>query len=156
VVAPIGSGSDHTVFLNLVGAPALDMTFDGDYGVYHSAYDDYFWVTHFGDPGLRYMTRMAEVWGRMAMRAAGADVLPLDYQSYGRQIGWLLDDVENLVPLDDVRRAAKDLARAGKSVRRVQRHPSRIESMTPDERRRMNQAIMAAERALCDPKGLPD
>src|SRR5882672_9261838 len=33
----IGSGSDHTVFLNFVGMPVLGLQFDGDYGVYHSA-----------------------------------------------------------------------------------------------------------------------
>ncbi|HZI94241.1 MAG TPA: M28 family metallopeptidase [Patescibacteria group bacterium] len=156
VVAPIGSGSDHTVFLNLVGAPALDMTFDGDYGVYHSAYDDYFWVTHFGDPGLIYMTKMAEVWGRMAMRAASADIIPWDYQGYGRQIGWLLDDVDHLVPLRDTRRAAKELSKAGKSALKVATHSSRIESMSAADRAGLNRAIMSAERALCDPKGLPD
>jgi len=156
VVAPIGSGSDHTVFLNLVGAPALDMTFDGDYGVYHSAYDDYYWMTHFGDPGLRYMTAMAEVWGRMAMRAAAADVLPLDYQAYGRQIGWLLGQIDTLVPLGEVRRAAKDFSKAGRSVRKIQGHPSRIERMSAEDRARLNQALMSAERALCDPNGLPD
>lgn len=156
VVAPIGSGSDHTVFLNLVGAPALDMTFDGDYGVYHSAYDDYFWMTHFGDPGLRYMTVMAEVWGRLAMRVASADILPFDYQGYGRQIGRLLEDIDPLVPLETVRDAAKDLSRAGRSVRRIQSRSSRIERMSPEDRARLNRAIISAERALRDPNGLPD
>jgi len=38
----IGSGSDHTVFLNFVGMPVIGLQFDGPYGVYHSAYDDFF------------------------------------------------------------------------------------------------------------------
>jgi len=29
----IGSGSDHTVFLNFVGMPVIGLQFDGDYGV---------------------------------------------------------------------------------------------------------------------------
>src|SRR5689334_17774446 len=32
----IGSGSDHTVFLNHVGMPVIGLDFDGPYGVYHS------------------------------------------------------------------------------------------------------------------------
>ena len=36
-------------------------------------------MTHFGDPGFRYMTAMAEVWGRMALRLANAEILPYDY-----------------------------------------------------------------------------
>ncbi|MGZ4868305.1 MAG: M28 family peptidase, partial [Candidatus Angelobacter sp.] len=47
----IGSGSDHTVFLNHLGRPTVGLEFDGQYGVYHSMYDDHFWMEHFGDPG---------------------------------------------------------------------------------------------------------
>jgi len=156
VVAPIGSGSDHTVFLNLVGAPAVDMTFDGDYGVYHSAYDDFYWMTRFGDPGLRYMTKMAEVWGRMAMRLASADILPIDFQGYGRQIGWFVDDLDRLVPLEGARDAARELSRAGKAARKLAGSPSRIESTPVESRLRLNKALLSTERALCDPAGMPD
>src|SRR6185437_14556281 len=37
----IGSGSDHTVFLNYLGIPTMLLEFNGPYGVYHSAYDDF-------------------------------------------------------------------------------------------------------------------
>jgi N-acetylated-alpha-linked acidic dipeptidase len=37
----IGSGSDHTVFLNHLGRPVINLGFTGNYGVYHSAYDDH-------------------------------------------------------------------------------------------------------------------
>jgi N-acetylated-alpha-linked acidic dipeptidase len=87
----LGSGSDYTVFLNHLGLPIVDMAFDGPYGVYHSQYDDFYWMTHFGDPGFHYMTAMAEVWGRMAMRLANADVLPLDFQLYAKRVGDFLD-----------------------------------------------------------------
>ena len=59
----IGSGSDHTVFLNFIGVPVLGLGFEGDYGVYHSAYDDFFWMNHFGDPGYKYHTLMSQLWG---------------------------------------------------------------------------------------------
>ena len=64
----IGSGSDHTVFLNFVGMPVLGLGFEGPYGVYHSAYDDFFWMNHFGDPGYRYHTLMSQLWGVLALR----------------------------------------------------------------------------------------
>ena len=63
----IGSGSDHTVFLNFVGMPVLGLQFEGPYGVYHSAYDDFFWMNHFGDPGYRYHTLMTQLWGVLAL-----------------------------------------------------------------------------------------
>jgi N-acetylated-alpha-linked acidic dipeptidase len=82
----IGSGSDHTVFLNFVGIPVLGLGFEGPYGVYHSAYDDFFWMNHFGDPGYRYHTLMTQLWGVLALRLANADLLPFDFASYAAKI----------------------------------------------------------------------
>ena len=82
----IGSGSDHTVFLNFVGMPVLGLGFEGPYGVYHSAYDDFFWMNHFGDPGYHYHTLMTQLWGVLALRLANADLLPFDFASYAANI----------------------------------------------------------------------
>ncbi len=82
----LGSGSDYTVFLNFLGVPVVDLTFDGPYGVYHSQYDDLYWMEHFGDPGYRYMTAMAEVWGRLGLRLANADVHAYDYRQYATTV----------------------------------------------------------------------
>jgi N-acetylated-alpha-linked acidic dipeptidase len=89
----IGSGSDHTVFLNALGRPVIGLTFDGPYGVYHSMYDDYFWMNRFGDPGYRYHTLMSQLWGVLALRLANADVLPFDFGAYGRDIGTFLKEL---------------------------------------------------------------
>ena len=89
----LGSGSDYTVFLNFLGLPVVDLSFGGPYGVYHSQYDNYYWMTHFGDPGFRYMTTMAEVWGRMALRLANAPVLPFDFRLYADRVGGFLDEL---------------------------------------------------------------
>ncbi|MBI3981680.1 MAG: M28 family peptidase, partial [Gemmatimonadetes bacterium] len=89
----LGSGSDYTVFLNFLGIPIVGMAFDGPYGVYHSQYDNFYWMTHFGDPGFRYMTAMAEIWGRMALRLANAEVYPFDFPLYARRIGEFLDEL---------------------------------------------------------------
>jgi len=96
----IGSGSDHTVFLNFIGMPVLGLGFDGDYGVYHSAYDDFFWMNHFGDPGYKYHTLMTQLWGVTALRLANADLLPFDFATYA----------------SNIRQFVKDLASNNKSV----------------------------------------
>ena len=44
----IGSGSDYTVFLNFLGVPVADLSFEGPYGVYHSLYDNHAWVATIG------------------------------------------------------------------------------------------------------------
>ena len=85
-IEALGSGSDYTPFLQHLGVPSTDMGFNGDYGVYHSAYDSFYWMDHFGDPGFVYHAATAQLWGTLAMRLADADALPFDYTDYGTQI----------------------------------------------------------------------
>src|SRR5579864_8544248 len=89
----IGSGSDHTVFLNFIGMPVLGLGFVGDYGVYHSAYDDFFWMNHYGDPGYRYHTLMSQLWGVTALRLANADLLPFDFDTYASNIRQFVNEL---------------------------------------------------------------
>ena len=71
-IGALGSGSDFTPFLQHLGVPSSDMGFGGDYGVYHSAYDSFYWMTHFGDPDFVYHVAAAQMWGTVAMRLADA------------------------------------------------------------------------------------
>jgi N-acetylated-alpha-linked acidic dipeptidase len=82
----LGSGSDYTVFLNFLGVPVADLTFDGPYGVYHSMYDNHNWVARIGDPGFRYHAVLVSLWGIATMRLATADALPLDPAPYAGRL----------------------------------------------------------------------
>lgn len=77
----LGSGSDFAGFLHHIGVPSLDLAFDGDYGVYHSVYDSFFWMEQFGDPNFLYHRAMAQLWGLMALRLSTAKVLPIEVSS---------------------------------------------------------------------------
>ena len=90
----IGSGSDHTVFLNHDGVPVIGLQFDGPYGVYHSMYDDFYWMNHFGDPGYKYHALMSQLWGTVALRLANADTLPFDFQTYASKIREFVVEVQ--------------------------------------------------------------
>ncbi len=70
------------MFINHLGVPVVDMSFNGPYGVYHSAYDSHYWVSRLGDPGFRYALLMTQLWGTMALRLANAALLPLDVEVY--------------------------------------------------------------------------
>jgi N-acetylated-alpha-linked acidic dipeptidase len=99
----IGSGSDYTAPLDHVGIPSIEMTFDGPYGVYHSAYDNFYWMNHFGDPGYRYHVLLTQLWGVLALRLANADLLPYHFGSYGAHIRKYADTLtqgKNLEGLD--------------------------------------------------------
>ena len=55
----------------------------GGYGVYHSIYDDFTWMEKFGDPEFLTHATAARLYTAIAMRAAGAEVLPLRFTPYG-------------------------------------------------------------------------
>jgi N-acetylated-alpha-linked acidic dipeptidase len=117
----LGSGSDYTVFLNFLGIPIANLSFNGPYGVYHSLYDNFHWMERIGDPTFRYHTTMSELWGRLALRLANADVVPLDYATTASTLKELLAELEEraeekgmALPMDVANEAASRLADAAK------------------------------------------
>jgi len=85
-VEKIVGATDYTAFLGNVGMSCIDMSFSGPYGVYHSQYDNYFWMSRIADPGFRYNTTMARLWSVLSWRIANADVLPMRYSAYATEV----------------------------------------------------------------------
>ena len=110
----IGSGSDHTVFLNYLGIPVMGLTFVGPYGVYHSLYDDFFWINHFGDPEYRYHRLMSQLWGVLALRLANAEILPFDFESYAQNIRQFVVDLNLSEPREWAHRPRRVAAARGR------------------------------------------
>src|SRR5579872_2021021 len=77
----LGSGSDYTAFLDHLGIASLNLGYggEGDAGIYHSAYDDFYWYTHFSDTDFVYGRALAQTGGMAVMRLAGADLLPFEF-----------------------------------------------------------------------------
>ena len=92
-VAPLGSGSDYTAFVDHLGVPALDLRFEGLQGSYHSIYDDFEYLDRVVDPGYAYHLGITDLWGRVALRLAEAEVLPLRYSNTGR---FVLDELQSI------------------------------------------------------------
>src|SRR5438270_1729110 len=67
-VGDLGSGSDYTVFLQHLGVPSTDISSSGDYGVYHSTFDDFTWFKKFGDPDFTYEQEMSRIYGLELIR----------------------------------------------------------------------------------------
>ena len=61
----------------------MDIKFEGPYGVYHSNYDSYYWMDHFGDPNGTNHEMAAKTVTLMALRLANLDILPFDYTTTG-------------------------------------------------------------------------
>lgn len=77
----LGSGSDYTAFLDFAGVPSASMAFEGEVGngVYHSAYDDFYWYTHFSDTNFIFAPALCQAIGTTVMRFADADVIPYEF-----------------------------------------------------------------------------
>lgn len=80
-IQALGSGSDYTPFLQHLGIPSLNLLYSGesDGGSYHSIYDSFDYYTRYGDPKFDYGIAMAQTAGRVMLRLANADVLPLAF-----------------------------------------------------------------------------
>lgn len=79
----LGSGSDFTPFLQHLGVATLDLGYsgEGNGGSYHSIYDSFAHYTRFIDPGFDYGIAQARTTGRIVLRTADADYLPLSFNS---------------------------------------------------------------------------
>jgi N-acetylated-alpha-linked acidic dipeptidase len=157
-VGDLGSGSDYSVFLQHLGVPSTDISSSGAYGVYHSAFDDFAWFKKFGDPDFVYEQQMARVYGLEMLRMSCADVLPYDYENYGKEI---------LVYLESARYRSKDrfgdkgpdFSAAVEGARRLQEAGAKMlqkQRKIPAAPDRMNAKLRDAERALLIPEGLPN
>jgi N-acetylated-alpha-linked acidic dipeptidase len=159
VTTRLGSGSDYTVFLNFLGVPVADLTFDGPYGVYHSIYDSFNWVDTVGDPGYRYHAAMGRYWAVAALRLSECDYVPLDYAAYAQEVQRYLDETEQLarglkvdVDLTPARTAAKAWEKNSRMALEVARNAVAAGDVTQVER--VHRGLMKVERALLDPEGL--
>ena len=159
VTTRLGSGSDYTVFLNFLGIPVADLTFDGPYGVYHSIYDSYTWVDRIGDPGYLYHAAMARYWAVAALRLAECDFVPLDYAAYAREVRSYLDETQRAaqkrgleVNFSPARAATERWERAGRSVFEAANRA--LEAGDKARVERLHKSLLKVERALLDPAGL--
>jgi N-acetylated-alpha-linked acidic dipeptidase len=157
----IGSGSDHTVFLNYLGIPTMLLQFDGPYGVYHSMYDDFYWMNHFGDPGYKYHTLMSELWGTLSLRLADSDILPYDFSFYAEQIGQFARDLDSSshvnehVNLASLYQRIDAFESAAKALNAATSRALDAGRVDPAAAERLNRALAQVEHNWCDPDGIP-
>jgi N-acetylated-alpha-linked acidic dipeptidase len=170
----LGSGSDYTAFVDHLGVPAVDVGFSGRYGVYHSIYDNFHWMERFGDPEFIQHATAARLYTALAMRAAGAEVVPLTYSPYAEAIRDHLDDLRRMVArkargadpdrgkpplafdgLETMARALRSFEDVAAALDRATAALSARDGVPGDRLKRVNDALMKVERAFLLPDGLP-
>ena len=182
-VGALGSGSDYTAFLDHVGIPSMDMGLNGrgGDGSYHSTYDNPTWFKKYIDPQFTFSVLASQTTGVALLRLADAEVLPFDYETYGRQILEYIAEIEQQatkasadgakrVNFAGLRAAAEAFAKAGADVRARGESllggagsngvsapaDSRQGAVPGDPFAEINHRLMMAERDLIEPAGLPD
>lgn len=159
-IGSLGSGSDYSAFLDFAGIPAMDVGFNGDYGVYHSLFDDFYWMKHFGDPNFVYHAALARVLGTIALRLDEADLLPFDYSSYASDIEHAVTNADthlasdaNQPALEPTLDAAAKLSIAAAGAEQALRAISSA-PIDPAKAQQINHALAAVEQAFLAPNGL--
>src|SRR6185295_8531841 len=154
-----------------VGITSLDMGLNGSGGdgTYHSTYDNPTWFKKYIDPEFKHSVLAAQVTGVALLRLADAELLPFDYEAYGRQIAEYIDEIEKQatkasrdgakkIDFDGLKSAADAFTKAGAKLRQksddllvTSQSEVRLETIRDVDKR-----LMMAERDLIEPAGLPD
>jgi N-acetylated-alpha-linked acidic dipeptidase len=156
-VSDLGSGSDYSVFLQHLGIASTDVGSVGDFGQYHSAFDNFAWFTKFGDPTFLHEQKMARIFGLEIIRMADSDVLPYDFEQYGKEAEQYIGNAQTRAAsvfaasspdFQPALIAAKRFASAGAKVAALQTKPDVSEGA-------LNAKLLSADRALLLENGLP-
>jgi N-acetylated-alpha-linked acidic dipeptidase len=159
-VGALGSGSDFSAFLDHAGIASIDLGFTGPYGVYHSIYDDFYWMKHFGDPTFSYHVALAQILATLALRLDEADLLPFDYPAYALEIEHAATDVfakaTNQDDQDALEATLDAAAHLSVSAHRASQALRAISDVPLDPRRasEINHRLARVEQALLEPNGL--
>ena len=168
-VGALGSGSDYTAFLDHVGITSMDMGLGGPGGdgSYHSTYDNPTWFRKYIDPTFKYSVLATQTTGVALLRLADADMLPLDYEVYGRQILEYVNEIEQQatkasaadaqkVDFAGMKAATEAFTRAGAEARGEGEKLLSAAPVDDAALAALNHRLMMTERDLIEPAGLPD
>jgi N-acetylated-alpha-linked acidic dipeptidase len=154
----LGGGSDFAGFYHHLGIPSGGIGFDGPDGIYHSMYDSYDWMTRFGDPTYAAHRAGAQLVSVILARLANADILPLDYASFGTELSALVAQLDSglarkrwTVTTQGLRDALDRLTGVARVFNAARDSAA---SVDPARAARVNHALMQVERRLTRPEGL--
>jgi N-acetylated-alpha-linked acidic dipeptidase len=111
-VGDLGSGSDYSPFVQHLGIASINLGYTGEgrsTGVYHSAYDTFEHYDRFGDPGMAYGVALAQTGGRLAMRAADAELAPFAFTNLAETVSGQVEELKKLT--DTMRQRAETQGR---------------------------------------------
>lgn len=167
-IAPLGSGSDFTPFLQHLTLSVLNVSFGGESpgGVYHSAYDTVKWYQTYSDTDYSYGRTLSQLTGTLILRLADAPVLPFQFTDTADTLMRYVVELEKLssekkdanVDMAPVRNAVESLRRAGQAFEKAYGALGRTNTaalQARQELRALNQLLITSEQKLGNTEGLP-
>ena len=167
-LAPLGSGSDFTPFLQHLTLSALNVGFGGESpgGVYHSAYDTIKWYQTYSDGDYSYGRTLSQLTGTLVMRLADAPVLPFQFVDTADTLLRYVVELEKLaetkkdskVDMKLVRNAVMSLRDAAQAFEKAYGSVGRANTQTllsKKELQQLNSLLLSSERKLGNTEGLP-
>jgi N-acetylated-alpha-linked acidic dipeptidase len=167
-IAPLGSGSDFTPFLQHLTVSVLNVSFGGESpgGVYHSAYDTIRWYQTFSDSDYSYGRTLSQLTGTLIMRLADAPVLPFQFSDTAGTLMRYVAEIEKLaetkqdskVDMKPVRAAVDALQAAARNFEKAYasvRTSSSQALLAKKELQQLNTLLLTSERKLGNSDGLP-
>lgn len=157
-LGPLGAGSDYVAFLHHAGIASINAGFSSNdpAGVYHSIYDSFEWYTKFSDRDFSYGAALARVMATVLMRMADAPLLPFEFRSLVSAIeGYTGDLAKNKEAAAKVNLSAvaTELERLRSAAAAFEK--AAVRPVDDAVRTRVNQALIATERAWLLESGLP-
>ncbi|KAG8525908.1 uncharacterized protein KY384_000670 [Bacidia gigantensis] len=115
-ITGLDAGGDYAPFQMIGGCSSLEMGFDGSSYPYNSCYDTDSYLDQFGDSGLQYHRRLAEIAALLILDLSDSEILPFDFETYAESISYFVDELEkyanpkHYLDFSSLHSAAKDMA----------------------------------------------
>jgi N-acetylated-alpha-linked acidic dipeptidase len=169
-IAPLGSGSDFTPFLQHLTLASLNLGFGGESpgGVYHSVYDSFEWYTKYSDGDFVYGRTLAQVTGTAVLRLSEAAVLPFRFSDMSDTLSRYVAEVQKLhagtkdapaIDFAPLVAAVTALSRSSlafeKAYGAVPAATAKALEVQQEALKVVNQLVYSSERRLGNEKGLP-
>jgi N-acetylated-alpha-linked acidic dipeptidase len=167
-IAPLGSGSDYTPFLQHLTLSALNVGFGGESpgGVYHSAYDTVKWYQTHSDTDYSYGRTLSQITGTLILRLSEAPVLPFQFTDTADTLMRYVTELEKLaeskkdskVDMKPVRNAVEALRQAGQAYEKAYASLPKVATaqlLGRRELQQLNKLLLTSEQRLGNTEGLP-
>jgi N-acetylated-alpha-linked acidic dipeptidase len=156
-----GGGSDFAGFYNHLGMPIAEWGFGGASGIYHSQYDDFTWMTKFGDPTFGYHAAAARIAAAMVLRLANAEILPYDYVEFARTMQRYLSPIDQALAsrhwsgsTSELRSAIVGMEQEAAAFSAMRDRILAAGAPSRGQQAAVNAALLRVERSLARPEGL--